>query len=205
MTVEGSISDMEKFSFNASCNKLFLKDMGLSGMPDDAVLNINAAGSGTFDNPSITINGKLSGGTFKGKPLGTGAINASIKNKDILFRAVLFNEKVIMKGKGYLSDLLPWSAEFTMSSGRYDFLLLPLLKDVPDDLVVNMKGSAIMSGTRKTFSASAVLNQVNASLYGQSFSNDSDIKFKFDNRKCLFPHLRCGAEMPLSACGAVWK
>ena len=186
MTVEGSISDMEKFSFNASGNKLFLKDMRLSGMPDDAVLNINAAGSGTFANPSITINGKLSGGTFKGKPLGTGAINTSIKNKDILFSAVLFNEKVIMKGKGYLSDLLPWSAEFTMSSGRYDFLLLPLLKDVPDDLVVNMKGSAVMSGTRKTFSASAVLNQVNASLYGQSFSNDSDIKFKFDNRKMSF-------------------
>ncbi|MDP1759041.1 MAG: hypothetical protein Q8K77_04520, partial [Thermodesulfovibrionales bacterium] len=89
MTVEGSISDMEKFSFNASGSKLFLKDMGLRGMPDDAVLNINATGSGTFDNPSMTINGKLSGGTFKGRPLGTGAINASIKNKDILFSAVL--------------------------------------------------------------------------------------------------------------------
>ncbi len=186
MTVEGRISDMEKFFFNASGSKLFLKDMGLRGMPDDAVLNINATGSGTFDNPSMTINGKLSGGTFKGRPLGSGAINASIKNKDILFSAVLFNEKVIMKGKGYLSDLLPWNAELTMSSGRYDFLLSPLLKDVPDDLVVNMKGSAVMSGTRKTFSASAVLNQVNAALYGHSFSNDSDIKFKFDNRKMAF-------------------
>ncbi|MDP3049293.1 MAG: translocation/assembly module TamB domain-containing protein [Thermodesulfovibrionales bacterium] len=186
VTVEGSISDMEKFSFNASGSKLFLKDTGLRNIPDDAVLNINAAGSGAFDNPSITINGKLSGGTFKGRPLGTGAINASIKNKDILFSAVLFNEKVIMKGKGYLSDLLPWSGEITMTSGRYDFLLSALLKDVPDDLVVNMKGSAVMSGTRKTFSASAVLNQVNAALYGHSFSNDSDIKFRFDNRKMSF-------------------
>lgn len=186
MTVEGRISDMEKFSFNASGSKLFLKDTGLRNIPDDAVLNINAAGSGTFDNPSITINGKLSGGTFKGKPLGAGAINASIKNKDILFSAVLFNEKVMMKGKGYLSDLLPWSAEITMTSGRYDFLFSPLLKDVPDDFVVNMKGNAVMSGTRKTFSASAVLNRVNAALYGHSFSNDSDIKFKFDNRKMAF-------------------
>ena len=186
MTVEGSISDMEKFSFSASGSKLFLKDMGLRGMPDDAALNINATGSGTFDNPSIKIDGKLSGGTFKGKPLGAGAINASIKKKDIMFSAALFNEKVIMKGKGYLSDLLPWSGEITMTSGRYDFLLSPLLKDVPDDLVVNMKGSAVMSGTRKTFSASAVLNQVNAALYGHSFSNDSDIKLRFDNRKMSF-------------------
>ncbi|MCX5717984.1 MAG: translocation/assembly module TamB domain-containing protein [Nitrospirae bacterium] len=186
MTVEGKISGMEKFSFSASGSKLFLKDMGLRGMPDDAVLNVKARGSGTFDNPSITIDGKLSGGTFKGKPLGTGAINASIKNKDILFTAALFNEKVVMKGKGYLSDLLPWSAELTMTSGRYDFLLSSLLKDVPDDLVVNMKGNAVMSGTRKTFSASAVLNQVNAALYGHSFSNDSDIKFKFDNKRMSF-------------------
>ncbi|MBI1810910.1 MAG: translocation/assembly module TamB domain-containing protein [Nitrospirae bacterium] len=186
MTVEGRISDIEKFSFSASGSKLFLKDMGLRGMPDDAVLNINATGSGTFDNPSITINGQLSGGTFKGKLLGAGAINASIKNKDILFSAVLFNEKVIMKGKGYLSDLLPWSGELTMTSGRYDFLLSALLKDVPEDLVVNMKGNAVMSGTRKTFSASAVLNQVNAALYGHSFSNDSDIEFRFDNRKMSF-------------------
>jgi translocation and assembly module TamB len=186
MTVEGKISGMEKFSFSASGSKLFLKDIELRGMPDDAVLNVKAGGSGTFDNPAITIDGKLSGGTFKGKPLGTGAINASIKNKDILLSAELFNKKVVMKGKGYLSDLLPWNAELTMASGRYDFLLSPLLKDVPDDLVVNMKGNAVMSGTRKTFSASAVLNRVNAALYGHSFSNDSDIKFKFDNRRISF-------------------
>ncbi|MDI6743762.1 MAG: translocation/assembly module TamB domain-containing protein [Thermodesulfovibrionales bacterium] len=186
MIVEGRISGMEKFSFNASGSKLFLNDMGLKGMPDDAVLNVNATGSGTFDNPSIKIDGKLSGGTFKGKPLGAGDINASIESKDILFSAMFFNEKVIMKGRGYLSDLLPWNAEITILSGRYDFLLSPLLKDVPDDLVVNMKGNAVMSGTRKTFSSAAVLSQVNAALYGHSFSNDSDIKFKFDNRKMSF-------------------
>jgi len=187
VTAEGRISGMEKFSFKASGSKLFLKDIAaLKVMPEDAVLNVQAAGSGAFDNPSITINGKLSGGTFKGRPLGAGTINASIKNKDILFSAALFNGKALVKGKARLSDLLPWSAELTMTSGRYDFLLSPMFKDVPDDLVVNMKGSAVMSGTRKTFSASAVINQVNASLYGHSFFNDSDIKFRFDNRKMSF-------------------
>ena len=55
-----------------------------------------------------------------------------------MFSAVLFNEKVIMKGKD-LSDLLPWSGEITMSSADMTFFIT-LLKDVPDDLVVNMKG-----------------------------------------------------------------
>jgi len=186
IAVEGRISDMEKFSFSASGARLFLKDTGLKNIPDDAVMSINAAGSGTFDNPSLKIDGKLSGGTFRDRPLGTGTVNASIKNKEILFNAALFNDKVIMKGKGHLSDLLPWSGEITIASGRYDFLLLPLLKEIPDDFVVNMKGHAVMSGTRKTFSASAVLNQVNAALYGHSFSNDSDIEFKFENKKMSF-------------------
>jgi len=186
LSVEGNISGMDKFSFTASGAKLFPKDMGLSGMPDDASLSMNANGSGTFDNPAIAISGKLSGGTFRGRPLGTGTIHASIKNKNVLFDAVLFNDKVVMKGKATISELLPWSAEITMASGRYDFLLTPLLKDVPDDFVVNMKGRAVMSGTRKTFSADAVINRVNIALYGHSFSNESDIKIKFDNKKVSF-------------------
>jgi len=186
LAVSGKISDMEKFSFRASGDRLFLKDTGLRNIPVDAVLSIKASGSGAFDNPSVTVSGKLSGGTFKGRQLGTGAINVSIKNKDILFNAALFNEKVMMKGKGQFSDLLPWSGEVTVKSGRYDFLFLPLLKDVPDDFVVNMKGSAVISGTRKTFSADAVINRINIALYGHSFSNESDIKLKFNNKKVSF-------------------
>ena len=186
LTIEGRISDGEEFSFNASAERLFLKDIGLKGAPDDAVLSIGADGTGTFDNPSINLSGRLSGGTFKGKPLGNGTINASIKNRDILFTALLFDEKVRLKGKAYLNDTLPWTAEVDMLSGRYDFLLSAVLKDVPEDLLVNIKGHADMSGDKKHFSASAVVNQLNAALFGHSFSNDSDIKFKFDNRNMSF-------------------
>ena len=186
---EGRISDRERFSFNVSADRLFIRDMELKGMPDDTILSISAEGSGTFDNPAIKINGKLSGGTFKGKPLGDGTISASVRNKEILFNAVLFNEKMRLKGKGYLSDTLPWTAEVDMASGRYDFLLAGLLKDVPEDLVVNIKGRAALSGDKKHFYASAVINQLTVALFGNSFSNDSDIRLRFDNRNILFSAL----------------
>ena len=189
LTGEGRISGREKFHFNVSADRLFIRDMELKGMPDDAILSVSAEGSGTFDNPAIKINGKLSGGTFKGKPLGDGTISASVRNKEIIFNAVLFNEKMRLKGKGYLSDTLPWTAEIDMASGRYDFLLAGVLKDVPEDLVVNIKGRADLSGDKKHFSASAVISQMTVALFGNSFSNDSDIRLRFDNRNILFSAL----------------
>ncbi len=186
LMIEGSISEGERFSFNASADRFLIKDVDLRGLPVDAVLSMVAEGSGTFDNPAINLNGRLTGGTFKGKLLGDGTITASIRNKDILFNAVLFDEKMRLRGKAYLNDALPWTAEIDILSGRYDFLLSALLKDVPEDLLVNIKGHADLSGDKKHFSASAVVNQLNVALFGYSFSNDSDIKFKFNNRNMSF-------------------
>lgn len=186
MTLEGRITGRENFQFNVSADKLFLKDIGLQHMPADSVLSLKAEGSGTFDNPYINLTGQLSGGTFKGKPLGNGNIKASVRNKDILFDALLFNEKIKVKGNAFLDDKLPWTAEIDMLSGRYDFILAGILKDVPEDLLVNIKGHADLSGDKKHFFASAAVNQLNVALFGYSFSNDSDIKLKFENRNMSF-------------------
>lgn len=186
VVIEGRILDRDRFSFSVSADRLFLKDTGLKGIPDDAVLNVIAKGAGTFDNPDITLNGRLSGGTFRGKPLGDGKIEASVKNKDILFNALLFDEKMRLKGRAHLDNTLPWTAELDLSSGRYDFLIPVLLKDVPEDLLLNIKGHADLSGDRRHLSASAVINQMNVTIFGNSFANDSDIKFTLHNRKMTF-------------------
>ncbi|MBI4690808.1 MAG: translocation/assembly module TamB domain-containing protein [Nitrospirae bacterium] len=186
MTVEGRISRKEDFYFKAFADKVYIRDIGLKNVPEDSVLSISAEGTGTFDNPDININGRLSGGTFKGKSLGSGTVNMIIRNKDLLLNAVLFDEKMRLKGKAYLDDKLPWTAEIDMLSGRYDFLLFGALKDVPEDLLLNIRGHADLSGDRKHFSASALIKQVNMTLFGNSFSNDSDIRLKFDNRNIAF-------------------
>ncbi len=185
LMAEGRISHDEKFYFKASTDRLFIRDTVhlRQTMPQDAVLSLEAEGRGTFDNPVINLNGRLSGGTFKGKSIGSGTINASIKDRDILFRAIFFDEKLRLRGKAYLADNLPWTAELDIQSGRYDFLMGTLLKDLPEDLLLNMKGRADLSGNRNHFTASAVINQVNVALFGYSFSNDSDIRFRIDDRK----------------------
>jgi len=187
LLAQGRISEGEKFSFNASADRLFIKDIGIAkNTPDDAVLSISAEGAGTFDDPTINITGRLSAGTFKGRPLGNGTINASVKNKNLLFNAVLFDEKMRLKGRATLNEMLPWTAEIDMSSGRYDFLLFGVLKDVPEDLLLNIRGHADLSGDKNHYSASATINQMNVTLFGNSFSNDSDIRFKLEDKNLSF-------------------
>jgi translocation and assembly module TamB len=199
--LEGMVSRGEEFSFKAFSDRLFISDIiplldlhftngkywGGRYWGNDLSLSLNAEGSGTFDNPVIKLNGKLSGGTFKGRPIGSGIINVSVNNKNVLLNAALFDEKLRINGKAYLNAIFPWSAEVDIQSGRYDFLLSGILKDIPEDLLVNLKGHAGLSGDKRNFHAAAVLSQVNFSLYGHSFSNDSDIKLKVENRNLSFP------------------
>ncbi len=183
LTVEGDLSHDKKFSYRASSEKLMMNDVGLDRMPDDAVLSLQSEGHGTFENPEITLSAKVSGGTFKGKNMGGGAINASIKNRDISLNAALFNEKMRLRGNGHLDDKLPWSAELYIQPARYDFIVSSILKDVQEDLQLDLEGRVEMKGDRKHITASANINHLTLSLFGQTFSNNSDIKFLLDNRK----------------------
>lgn len=186
LKAEGRIAEKNKFDFKASSDKFFTKDFGINGLPEDSFLIIKAVGSGTFEDPSINLEIKFDGGTLQGSHIGDGLITASIKNRDVLFNAALLNEKVRIKGKAYLSDQFPWSAEVDIQSSRYDFILSRILKNMPEDLMVNIKGNAVLSGDKKHYNGSLVLDQVNITLFGNSFSNESDIRIKLVNKKISF-------------------
>ncbi|MBI5188988.1 MAG: translocation/assembly module TamB domain-containing protein [Nitrospirae bacterium] len=186
LRVEGKIISGERFSYKASSERILLKDIGLDRMPEDAVLNVQSEGHGTFKNPTITLSATVVGGTFKGRSIGSGIINAAIKNRDILLDAALFNERIKLKGNGYLDDKLPWTAELDIQPGRYDFILSSILKDIPEDLLLNLKGRVELKGDRRHITASANINQVTLALFGYSFSNDSDIKVQINNRELSF-------------------
>jgi autotransporter translocation and assembly factor TamB len=183
LTADGKVGPDGRFSYHASSDKLLLKDFGLGRMPDDAVVSMRSEGSGTFDNPSINLSAKVSGGTFKGRNMGSGTVNAVIQNRNITVQAALFNEKMRLAGRGYLDDHLPWNAELIIQPARYDFLISSLLKDVPEDLQLNLDGKVEMHGDRKNIEASAQVNHLALSLFEQSFSNDSDIQFSVMNKR----------------------
>ena len=176
-----------RFSYSATADKFFVKDMvGFERMPDDAVVALESAGKGTLDNPSLTLTAKVAGGTFKGKNMGGGAISAFVQNRNISLTGALFNERMKIKGSGHFDDTLPWTAEVTIQQGRYDFLISSILKEVPEDLQLNLEGRIAMKGNRKSIAASAEINHLTLALFDQTFTNDSQMNFVLDNGKISF-------------------
>lgn len=186
LTGDGSISYDGRFSYRISAEKIFIRDFGLDRMPDDAVVRIRSEGHGTFDNPSIELNATVEGGTFKGRNMGKGIVQALIRNRNITVNAALFNERMKLRGHGYLNDALPWNAELSFQPGRYDFIVSSVLKDVPEDLQLNLEGNVEMKGDRRNISASVRIAHLTLALFGQTLSNDSDIIFQMENRKLSF-------------------
>ncbi|MDQ7787252.1 MAG: translocation/assembly module TamB domain-containing protein [Thermodesulfovibrionales bacterium] len=182
LDAEATFSHGGKFSYNASAEKLFLKDLGLQRMPDDVTISLKSEGSGTFDNPVLTFHARVIGGTFKGKDMGRGHITASIRNKDISVQGDLFNEKMQLRGSGRLDERLPWSAELSIQPARYDFIVSSVLKDVPEDLELFLEGKMHLRGDRHTISVSTALERFTLSLFGQTLSNDSPIIFSLQNK-----------------------
>ncbi|MBM4135547.1 MAG: hypothetical protein FJ241_01800 [Nitrospira sp.] len=187
LKAEGKISSDEKFSFRASSDRLITRDLGLKHIPDDIVFSVQSEGQGTFKDPLIRVNAQVLEGTYKGRPIGQGSILAEIKNRDIVLNASLLNEKVKIRGNGQLNDDLPWTAEIDIQQGRYDFIVSSVLKDIPEDLQLILRGHVTMKGDRKNITALAHLNHLTLSLFGYSFSNDSDIKIQIHNKKLSFP------------------
>jgi autotransporter translocation and assembly factor TamB/intracellular sulfur oxidation DsrE/DsrF family protein len=183
LIAEGGLSREKKFSYNASSEKLSMKDIGIDRIPDDLALTLQTEGYGTFENPTITLSAKVVSGTFKGKNVGGGSIRASVKNRDISLDAELFNEKMKLRGSGRLDDTLPWNAELSIQPARYDFLVSSILKDIPEDLQLTIEGRVKMQGDRKNITASADINHLTLSLFDQTFSNDSHIRFLVHNKK----------------------
>ncbi|MBE0425981.1 MAG: translocation/assembly module TamB domain-containing protein [Nitrospirae bacterium] len=182
LTAEGKLLPDNRFSYIASSENIFLKDFGLHHIPEDAAISLKSEGYGTFDNPVITLSARVLGGTFKDINMGTGNIDATIKNRDIFVKAALFNEKMRLAGKGYLDDKLPWTAEIQIQPGRYDFIISSILKEVPEDLNLNLEGAINMEGDRKNIRASASINHLTLSLFEQTFTNDSNINILLKNR-----------------------
>ena len=178
----GSLADDDKISFTASAQRIYLRDLQLKGSPDGAYLTFRAGGRGSLDDPEAELNGTIHGGKFRDMDLGEGTVRVRVKESTLLLEAMVIDGRTTVNGRASLKGDMPWTARLTLNSGRYDFLLAAVLKDIPEDLLINMKGYADMAGDRNHFSASAVINQLNVALFGNSFSNDSDIRFEVKDR-----------------------
>lgn len=186
LIAEAMLSLDKGFSYKASSEKILVKDLGLDQIPDDVIVKLQSEGNGTFENPTITLTAQVIGGSFQGRTLGSGTIEFLVKNKYISVNAALFEKKMTLKGKGYFDDGLPWNAQLTFNPGRYDFIVSSILKDVPEDLQLDLSGQVDMKGDRKNITISATIKHLFLTLFGQNFSNESDMRFSMKNKKISF-------------------
>jgi autotransporter translocation and assembly factor TamB len=171
-----------KFSFRASSDSLWLSDVVSRQINGNAVFSVKAEGGGTFDNPSVSMTGKIIEGVLRGKNIGSGSIEASIQQKAISVRAGMMNNRLRFAGKGRFEKDIPWEGRIDIVAGRYDPLISAFLKDVPEDLILSLNGVVFLKGDRYHLTASAVLNQVMLSMYGYSFTNEKEMKVELNDR-----------------------
>lgn len=174
------------FSYKAYSGKVILSDLVPRPIQGDAVLSVKSEGKGAFDDPTIALDTKITDIVVKGRHMGGGVMTASIKNKNIAVKAKLLSDKVTIDGKGRLDGELPWDANVNIQTGRYDFLVTSLLKDVPEDLLLSLNGSITLRGTRKQISATSTIKHMVLSMYGYSFTNEEEVALELHDRKLLF-------------------
>ena len=182
LAMDGRIDSTGNFSFRASSDKVFLHDLIGKRMKGDVVFDLKTEGHGTFHDPVISLEARVAGGSLGDTPVGRGEISANIKDGDISLKAAILGGKVQVTARGRLEEELPWEASVEVLPGRYDLLLKAFLKNVPEDLLLDLGGSASLHGDRSHVSASAAVRQMNLSIYGRSFTSEKEILLRLDDR-----------------------
>lgn len=190
ISLAAGISKDGHFDFKTSGGRVFLKDITEVVPPDimfsghtakdlssEGFIDIKAEGSGLMDNPQIELEGNIHNGSLNSVNIGEGKLKAYLADRSLRIGAAIFNEKITVSGKAYLKDDVPWTMSVDVMPGRYDSIIGAFLKDVPEDLLLDIKAHADMSGDRHHFAASAAVSQLNLTLYGYSFANRADIRF----------------------------
>jgi translocation and assembly module TamB len=188
LSLKGNVHRNGSFEFSASSEQLLISSLlpKAADVPLEYALSLKSSGRGSFDNPEIDVDIVLSDGTLKGISMGTGRIVLSLSGNEATFAAKAVNDEVSISGRALLTKDMPWKAKVSFAHARYDFLLGALLKEIPEDLMLTLKGEVELEGTKSSLSASAVLRNLHMNLYGQGFSNVRDVVFSVSDRELSF-------------------
>ncbi len=173
----------ETFSFKASSDRVRLSDVIQRPLKGEVIAEVSAEGKGAFDNPSITLEARMTEGVLRGKPFGTGIIRASLRNKEFTAKAKVIHDRITISANGRIDGEMPWQVDADVQTGRYDFLITSLLKDVPEDLILNLSGHAVFKGTRHHVAGSFEAKHLVLSMYGYSFTNEEEISLRIEDRE----------------------
>jgi autotransporter translocation and assembly factor TamB len=209
--VSGAFGPNNKFSIEAAGKSVRISDIVLQKQREKlqtrfkelfrdnlfdtiSVSNVRITGSGTVESPSITVRGEINAGLYRGHPLGSGDILGELNGKHATVTARLLDRKIVISGEAELSGSLPWSASADLQSARYDFIAAGFFNEVPEDLLINLRGNIAASGDKDHINLSARISNAHVYLYGTAFTNSSDILLKLENNKLSVGSLSMNSE-----------
>ncbi len=205
LAAKGDLFFNKKISVSASLSNIQLGDIpALHDYPVDAVFSMDINAAGTIDNPDMKFSVDIDESAFKNVKMGKGRITGRLKDDKLDAAGSFANGLVTADVKASLSGSVPWAADISLKSGRYDFLLSGFLGEVPEDLLLSLEGNIRLESRDGNISMHSQIRSADLSLYGYNFRNSKDIVFELvDNELKVKSFSMTGSGAELSAAGSV--
>lgn len=205
----GGIYPNERFKLNLVSNKLRLEDIGsikrynVTGMMDNVKINA----SGVLSNPMVDFSMTLNDGNLRGILIGDGMIKGMMKDKVIHLSADLFKDNVTIRGNVMLRNGQDsvWNLNMDFKKTDYGSMLKGLLKDIPEDISLNLEGDMRLSGEGdKVSSMKTRFNLLSLSLYDYNLTNRGDIILSLNKGRLAIESLSLtGIDSDVSVTGMI--
>ena len=188
LNAKGTVNLAKKYSVTASAKNLDIYDLIPGAWQEKlkernfktlSLTNVSINGEGTFENPFMSVQGTLIyRDPNREQSSGSGKVKAELKGRNITLAGSFMDGKIRLQSSANLDGTVPWRADIELMSARSDFLIAGFLKDIPEDLLVNLTGDIRLWGDRNNFNGSILLEKAYIYGYGYGFTNSKPIDLR---------------------------
>jgi translocation and assembly module TamB len=192
INAKGMITLDKRYSVNATVNNLDMYDIVPSEWRETmkartvktlSLSELTIQGKGNLSDPQLDLTGSLRyRDPEREQSSGYGKVKAEIKGKNVSLTGNFMQGKITISGHASLQGKIPWRANIDFQSARSDFFVALLMKDIPEDLLVNLKGEVRLWGERDSLNAAIMFDKAYLYGYGYGFTNSAPISVKLTDK-----------------------
>ena len=182
---DGSISLDKIFDFSLKTDSFSLIPISdrFKLIRDFSLKNLDIEGKGSFDNPKITAKANLNFRSQKKGYTVKGDIKGLLQGDRFNISSSLFDNRINIDFTGSTKGEMPWSVKADFKTARYDFFIASLMKDIPDDFVLNLNGQLSLWGDKENINGNIKFDRTYLNVYGYGFSNKGDMLIDINKNK----------------------
>lgn len=187
----GSISLDKLFTVSLKADSFLLSHFSdkLGLLRDTSLKNVDIEGKGSLDNPLIDAKANINFRSQQKAYTIKGDMRVAINGDKVNLSSSLFDNKITVIGEGSTKGHMPWSLKANLKTTRYDFFIASLLKDLPEDIVLNLNGDLSLWGDKDTMNGILKFDRTYLYIYGNGFSNKGDILVEIDKNNIMLKQL----------------